>query len=75
VNAILDAAYASAKTGRWEPVQIEGWRGNETEDTTLSFASYDEEHYLVKRETLPSGEKKVILKHKVTGLVTAKDEV
>src|SRR6201992_3816204 len=32
VNAILDAAYASAKTGRWEAVQIEGWRGDTTEN-------------------------------------------
>jgi predicted dehydrogenase len=73
VNAILDAAYLSAKTGRWEPVQIEGWRGNETEDNSSNFVSYDEHYYLIKKETLPSGEKKIILKHKVTGEVVAKN--
>ena len=29
VNAILDAAYKSAKTKLWEPVQLEIWRGQE----------------------------------------------
>ncbi len=73
VNAILDAAYASAKTGRWEPVQIEGWRGNTTEDNGPATASYDEGHYLIKKEILPSGEHKLILKHKITGEVTVRE--
>jgi predicted dehydrogenase len=74
VNAILDAAYASAKTGKWEPVQIEGWRGNETEDNGPATASYDENYYLIKREILKSGEHKLILKHKASGEVVVKDE-
>ena len=73
VNAILDAAYASAKTGKWEPVQIEGWRGSETEDSGPATASYDEEYYLIKKEILPSGEHKLILKHKVSGEVVVRE--
>ncbi len=73
VNAILDAAYASAKTGRWETVQIEGWRGDTTEDYGPNTPSYDDDHYLIKKEILPSGEHKLILKHKVTGEVTVRE--
>jgi predicted dehydrogenase len=29
VNAIIDAAYRSTKSKRWESVEIEGWRGSE----------------------------------------------
>ena len=27
VNVVMDAVYASSKSGRWEPVQLEEWRG------------------------------------------------
>jgi hypothetical protein len=73
VNAILDAAYASANTGRWEPVQIDGWRGSNEENYGPATASYDDDHYLIKKEILPSGEHKLILKHKVTGEVTVRE--
>jgi len=73
VNAILDACYVSAKTGKWEPVQIEGWRGDESDDYRSDFASYDNDHYLIKKEILPNGENKLILKHKVSGVVTVKN--
>jgi len=73
VNAILDACYNSAKTGKWEPVQIEGWRGNESDDNGSDFASFDADHYLIKKEILPNGENKLILKHKVSGVVTVKN--
>lgn len=73
VNAILDACYASAKSGKWEPVQIEGWRGDQTDGYDSNFASYDDDHYLIKKEILPNGENKLILKHKVSGVVTVKN--
>jgi len=73
VNAILDACYASAKSKKWEPVQIEDWRGDKTDDYGTNFNSYDDDHYLIKTEILPNGEHKLILKHKVTGEVTAKN--
>ncbi|MFN8288768.1 MAG: Gfo/Idh/MocA family oxidoreductase [Chitinophagaceae bacterium] len=69
VNAILDAAYRSARTKQWEPVIIEDWRGSNEQKQQHEFASYDDNYYLIKEEILPSGEKKVIVKHKQTGSI------
>ncbi|GAC1553606.1 MAG: Gfo/Idh/MocA family oxidoreductase [Mucilaginibacter sp.] len=73
VNAILDAAYLSAKSGKWETVQIEGWRGDQNIDYGSNFVSYDNDYYLIKKEILPNGEQKLILKHKISGEVVARD--
>lgn len=67
VNAVIDAAYASAKSGKWEPVYLEDWRGEEATDTAITFHEYDEQHYLIKQEILPEGGKVLILKNKQTG--------
>ncbi|MES2429021.1 MAG: Gfo/Idh/MocA family oxidoreductase [Bacteroidota bacterium] len=72
VNCILDAAYLSAKTRAWEPVKIDDWRGNNIAVATAHFIDYDNEHYLIKDEILPNGEKILILKNKQTGEVTRK---
>ena len=69
VNAILDAAYQSAKTKQWEPVIIEDWRGQQDSGNRAVGTSYDDKYYLIKEEILPSGEKKIILKDKKTGEV------
>jgi predicted dehydrogenase len=69
VNAILDAAYKSAKTKLWEPVIIEDWRGSDEAKIKHELTSYDKDHYLIKEEILPSGEKKVIVKNKKTGSI------
>lgn len=69
VNAILDAAFLSAKTKKWEPVQIEDWRGVTEKKKEKQMASYDDNYYLIKEETLPSGEKKFIVKNKKTGSI------
>lgn len=69
VNAILDAAYQSAASKQWEPVQITDWRGKATAMPAKKMASYDEQYYLIKEEVLPSGEKKFIIKHKITGSI------
>jgi hypothetical protein len=70
VNAILDAAYASARTRQWEPVLLDDWRGLNTANENSHFVDFDEKHYLIKDELLPNGDKKVILKNKETGKVT-----
>src|ERR1700712_590462 len=72
VNAILDAAYKSAKTGIWEKVLIDDWRGDEPAVTGTTFTSFDDDYYLIKKEILPTGESKLILKHKISGEVTVK---
>lgn len=70
VNAILDAAYKSAKSKIWEPVQLDIWRGKTGLTKESHLVSYDQDHYLVKEEITHYGAKKLILKHKVTGKIT-----
>ena len=69
VNTILDAAFLSAKSGRWEPVLIDNWRGDNGVAEKTSYTSFDEDFYLVKEEVLPNGDVKVILKNKASGAV------
>ncbi|MDP4285815.1 MAG: Gfo/Idh/MocA family oxidoreductase [Bacteroidota bacterium] len=69
VNSVLDAAFLSAKTKKWEPVKIEDWRGIAEKKKEKQLTSYDENYYLVKEEVLPSGEKKFIVKNKKTGSI------
>jgi predicted dehydrogenase len=73
VNAIIDAAYASAKSGIWEPVNIADWRGSTNTKIATDFASFNEQYYLIKEEILPHGERKLILKDKTTGEVVVRD--
>lgn len=75
VNAILDAAFKSAKTKQWEPVQIEDWRGDETTKSGPVLIPYDEENWLVKEEILPNGVVASILKNKKTGIITRKSKL
>lgn len=70
VNAILDAAYKSAKTKLWEPVQLDIWRGKTGLTKESHLVEYDADHYLVKEEMTHYGVKKLILKNKVTGKIT-----
>jgi len=69
VNAILDAAYASAASKKWEPVQLEEWRGVSEKKAAKETASYNDDFYLIKEEVLPSGDKKFIIKNKKTGSI------
>lgn len=72
VNAIMDACYLSAKTKKWEPVNLIEWRGRTEVEPLSAFVEYDEDHWLVKEELLPDGQKKIILKDKMTGEITQK---
>lgn len=69
VNAILDAAFLSATTKKWEPVKIDLWRCVAEEKSERKMTSYDEDYYLIKEEMLPSGDKKFIVKNKITGSI------
>ncbi|MCC5936653.1 MAG: Gfo/Idh/MocA family oxidoreductase [Lunatimonas sp.] len=70
VNAILDAAFLSAQSRKWEPVKLDIWRGEDGNRLGTSYAEHDENHYLIKREILPNGDQKLILKHKSTGEIS-----
>jgi predicted dehydrogenase len=67
VNAVIDAAYKSAKTKLWEPVELPIWRGQTGLSKPSVYTEYDQDHWFIKEEILPNGDKKVILKKKYTG--------
>jgi predicted dehydrogenase len=69
VNAIMDAALLSARTKRWEPVVLDDWRGDAEAASAHRLQEYDKDHYLIKREKMPDGTVKVILKQKAGGRV------
>jgi hypothetical protein len=72
VNAVLDAAYKSAKSKLWEPVQLDDWRGRTDVTKDSHLIEFDTDHYLVKEEMTHYGTKKLILKEKSTGKIIEK---
>ena len=73
VNAILDAAFLSARTKQWEPIVLDDWRGDADTVQKESLTSFDDDHYLIKEEVMPNGGVKVILKNKVSGEVVQRN--
>ena len=72
VNAIIEAAYISAKSKKWEPVQLEVWRGKDGIEEQKVYTSYDDDHWLVKEEVTHYGARKLILKEKSSGRIVEK---
>ncbi|MCP3972965.1 MAG: Gfo/Idh/MocA family oxidoreductase [bacterium] len=68
VNAVIDAAYRSAKSGQWESVEME-WRGGSTPRIGTTPATYEGKN-IVKEELLPDGRRKLILSDPDTGAIT-----
>ena len=66
VNAVMDAAYRSARSGAWEPVDLFTWRGGSTPRIAKSPETF-EGQVVIKREVLPDGRAKLILKDPVSG--------
>jgi predicted dehydrogenase len=77
VNAVMDACYRSVDSKRWEPVQLDLWRGGEPApapgaqqaQAEGALADYDAAHFLIKEERMPDGRTKLILKEKASGRV------
>jgi len=65
VNAIMDACYRSANSRAWEPVELD-WRGATT-PRIASTPEMFEGQVVIKRETLPDGRLKLILKDTASG--------
>ncbi len=65
VNAVMDACYRSARSGAWEPVDVE-WRGGSTARIASSPETF-EGQTVIKREILPDGRHKLILKDETSG--------
>jgi len=72
VNAVMDACYRSARSKRWEPVELAVWHGEEQVDAGTGLAGYDDAHILVKEELMPDGTTKLILKEKASGKIVEK---
>lgn len=71
VNEIMDAAYRSAKSKKWEPVRLHEWRGLPDEAVQPHKGQeFDADHWLMKEEVMPDGSRKVILKEKTSGKVS-----
>ena len=70
VNEIMEACYRSVKSKKWEPVNLDIWRGKVKADPIAVFDEYDEKHLLVKEEVMPDGSTKRILKEKDSGKIT-----
>lgn len=69
VNAVLDASYRSAKSKRWEPVEIEDWRAPEPAARIEKQPATVDGKVLIKEERLPDGRITRILKDPATGEV------
>ena len=65
VNAIMDACYRSAKARAWMPVELD-WRGGTTPRISATPEIY-EGQVVIKREILPDGRHKLILKDPASG--------
>jgi predicted dehydrogenase len=66
VNAVMDACYRSSKSKRWEPVELEDWRGAGVEPITRTQRRHDGK-VVVKEERMPDGRRKLILKDEESG--------
>ncbi len=65
VNAVMDACYRSARSGAWEPIDV-AWRGGSTARIASSPETF-EGQTVIKREILPDGRHKLILKDEASG--------
>lgn len=69
VNAVIDAAYRSSKTKQWEGVELSLWRGQTGVQKPSVYKEHDQDHWLIKEELLPNGDKVTILKEKKSGKI------
>ena len=66
VNAVMDACYRSAKSRAWEPFEIDDWRAEATPRMMATPETF-EGQVVIKREVLPDGRVKMILKDPASG--------
>ena len=69
VNAVIDACYQSARSRRWEPVLIDDWRGRGSAEELAGQSEMVDGFQLMKRERMPDGSVKLILKDPRTGKI------
>lgn len=66
VNAVMDAAYRSARSRQWESVALPDWRAPDTPRLAVEPERF-EGLLVIKRELLPDGRAKLILRDPATG--------
>ncbi len=75
VNAVIDACYKSAKSKRWEAVEIKDWRGTvEAADAQAGPSDADERYAHLKDERMPDGRLKRIFRDRETGEIIERVE-
>ena len=74
VNAVIDACYRSAESKRWEPVDLDPWRGRLEAPSAGAAAETFGGSLVVKRERMPDGRLKLILKDPGSGRITERWE-
>lgn len=67
VNAIIDACFASSESGAWAPVELD-WP-HEPVGRISKKAEMHDGHPVIKREKLPDGRSKLIIKRSDTGAI------
>lgn len=72
VNAIIDACYRSAKSKIWEAVKIDDWRGGVKNSVEKTSRDINDLYILIKKEQMPDGKTKTIMKNKKTGEIIQK---
>jgi predicted dehydrogenase len=72
VNAIMDACYRSSQSKSWEPVSLNVWRGKNNITADHELIEYDDKHFLIKKEKMPDGNTKIMLKEKLSGKIIQK---
>ena len=60
-------AIISSKSKKWEPIELDDWRGSEEVSGGPQLKEYDKKYYLIKEEMIPDGTVKLILKDKASG--------
>jgi predicted dehydrogenase len=70
VNAIIDAAYRSMSSKKWEKIELMRWHGQDSDFSTPARQEYNGDYFLIKEERMTDGSTKVILRHKHTGQIS-----
>ena len=71
VNAMIDTCYLSTKSKQWEPVQLDVWQGDERVPHIRTMQEIDG-MILIKKEVMPDGRTKQILKDPESGTISEK---
>ena len=74
VNAIIDACYRSAASRSWEKIELREWRDAAEIRSEEKSTQEDPNFALIKRERMPDGRTKVILKDRRSGEIIQKIE-